>query len=187
MSDQVKLYTVDEFEQFSALPENADRLFELIDGEIVEKVPTEEHSAIAGNIYAALRAFVNPHKLGRVLFEVRHQLPNDADNSRLPDVEFTRAERVKPLVTRGAVTQLPDLAVEVKSHTDRHTAMRRKALYYLDNGLQLVWLVYPDTRRIEVWTNDTSQTLVSGETLDGGDVIPGFTMPVAEVFAEQAI
>ncbi len=187
MSDQVKLHTVDEFERFIDLPENADRLFELIDGEIVEKLPTEEHSSAAGNIYVGLRAFVNPRKLGRVLFEVRHQLPNEDDNSRLPDVEFTRAERVKPLVARGAVPQLPDLAVEVKSPNDRYTTMRRKALYYLDNGVQLVWLVYPETRRIEVWTNETSKTLDMGDVLNGGDVLPGFTMSVEDVFADQPI
>lgn len=185
MTDRAKLYTVDEFEQFIDLPENADRRFELIDGEIVEKLPTEEHSAVAGNIYAALRAFVNPRKMGRVLFEVRHRLPNDHDNSYVPDVEFTRAERVKPLVTQGAVPQLPDLAVEVKSPSDRLPAMRRKALYYLDNGVQLVWLVYPDTQRIEVLGVDTLKTLIMGDVLDGGDVIPGFVMPVESVFADQ--
>ncbi len=184
MTDRAKLYTVDEFEQFIDLPENADRLFELIDGEIAEKVPTEEHSIVAGNIYAALRAFVKPRNLGRVLFEVRHQLTGDTENSRLPDVEFTRAERVQPVVKRGAVPQLPDLAVEVKSPTDRAAVMRRKALYYLENGVQLVCLVYPDTQRIEVLGPDTLKTLIMGDTLDGGDVLPGFTLSVKDVFEE---
>lgn len=185
MSDRAKLYTVDEFEQFIDLPENADRLFELVDGEIVEKLPTEEHSVVAGNIAFALRTFTQPRKLGRVLFEVRHQLLNDDRNSYLPDVEFTRSERKQPIVTQGAVPQLPDLAVEVKSPSDSRAAMRRKAVYYLDNGVSLVWLVYPNTQQIEVWTNENFNTMGVNDTLDGGDVIPGFAMPVADVFADQ--
>ena len=147
-------------------------------------MPTEEHSIVAGNIFAALRAFVKPRNLGRVLFEARHQLIDDTRNSHLPDVEFTRAERVKPVVKRGGIEHLPDLAVEVKSPNDRLAAMRRKAVYYLDNGVSLVWLVYPDTQRIDVWTTETSETLVMGDMLDGGDVLPGFTMSLEDVFAE---
>ena len=186
MSDRIKLYTVEEFEQFIDLPENADRLFELIDGEIVENVPTEEHSVVVGNIAFALQTFTQPRKLGRVLSEVRHQIPGDNHNSYLPDVEFTHANRIKPIVTQGAVPHLPDLAVEVKSPNDSRAALRRKALYYLDNGVQVVWLVYPDTRQIEVWTNEVSKTLAIEDTLDSGAVLPGFTMSVDAVFADQA-
>ena len=107
----------------------------------------------------------------------------DRHNAVLPDVEFTRSARLAPLVTEGAVPHFPDLAVEVKSPDDRAAAMRRKALYYLDNGVQLVWLVYPDTQRIEVWTTETSKTLVTGDFLDGGDVLPGFVMSLEDVFA----
>lgn len=182
MVDQVKLVTVDEFEEYVARSENADRRFELIDGEIVEKVPTEEHSLIAGNLYAALRAFVKPNGLGRVAFEVRHKQPGDFHNARLPDVEFTRKERVQPVVSTGSVAHMPDLAVEVKSPTDSYIDLRKKALYYLENGTQLVWLVYPAKQQIEIWTGDTSKTIGLEDTLDGGDLLPGFLLPVREIF-----
>src|SRR5215207_3862350 len=112
------LTTVEEFEAFISQSENSDRIFELIDGEIVEKMPTEEHSITVGNTYTFLREFVKPRNLGRVAFEVRRQMPDDQHNARLPDVEFTSTERLLPVVRKGAVPQMPDLAVEVKSPND---------------------------------------------------------------------
>ncbi|GEM_PF-3246038 len=104
---QNTLITTAEFDEFIARPENADRLWELIDGKIAQKVPTEEHSLIAGNLFAALREFVRPRDLGRVLFEACHQLPNDNTNARLPDVEFTRKERLLPIAKEGGIRQMP--------------------------------------------------------------------------------
>lgn len=114
------------------------RAYELINGEIVEKVPTEEHSLIAGNIFAGLRAFAKEHNLGRVAFEVRRQIPGDHHNARLPDVEFTSKDRLLPVVREGAVPQMPDLAVEIKSPTDTYIGLREKAIYYLKNRSKLV-------------------------------------------------
>ncbi len=83
--EQTKTYTIEEFERFLALPENADRLFELIDGEIVEKMPTEEHGLIKVNIATELRNFTKPLGLGRVTSEPRaRQTPDNRYNSRLP-------------------------------------------------------------------------------------------------------
>ena len=170
------------FVAFLALPENANRRFELINGEIVEKVLTEEHSLIAGNLYFALRLFVEPKGLGRVLFEVRHQVPGDEHNARLPDVEFTRADRLQPVVTQGAVQQLPDLVVEIQSPEQKPLELREKAIYYLRNGVQLVWIVFPRRREIEVWTQDNVVTLGAEHVLDGGTVLPGFSVPVRDLF-----
>jgi Uma2 family endonuclease len=180
-----KLYTVEEFEQFIAQPDNADRLFELVEGEIVEKVPTELHSLIAGNIYAALREYVKAHGLGRVVFEVRYRLPDDPHNARIPDVSFTRTERLLPVVEQGAVPQMPDLCVEVQSPDDTPKAMRDKAAYYLANGTRLVWLVYPKKRLVEALYPDGEFDIFSnGETVSGGELLPGFGLAVHAVFEE---
>jgi Uma2 family endonuclease len=182
MDVQTRLITVEEFEDFIALDENSDRLFELIDGEIVEKMPTEEHGIVIGNIYRPLWNFAVPRNLGRVNFEVRRRMPDDDHNARLPDVEFTRAERLLPVVSQGAVPHMPDLAVEVKSPDDSKIKMREKALYYLSNGTQLVWLVFPRTRQVEVHTAESIHTFNLGDILDCGDVLPGFTLAVAAIF-----
>lgn len=98
-------YTVEEFEQLFAQAEYGDRLLELIHGEIVEKMPTEEHGVVAGNIFAPLHNFVTPQRIGRVGFEVRHRPPTDAYNSRLPDISFSSVRR--PIVTKGSVPTMP--------------------------------------------------------------------------------
>jgi Uma2 family endonuclease len=173
--------TTTDFERFLQLPENEDRLFELIAGEIVEKMATEEHGVIALNIGALLRAFVKQHSLGRVGVEIRHQLPKDHYNSRLPDVSFTSGTR--SVIRKGGLPQMPDLAVEIQSPDDSIKKMRNKANYYLANGTRLVWLVFPSKRYVEVYQLDSEMEVLFGDDqLDGVDVLPGFTMSVADVF-----
>jgi len=175
--------TADEFERIVDLSENGDRLLELINGEIVEKMPTQEHGTIASNIDFALGLYNRQHKLGRLGVEVRQRLPNDLLNSRMPDISFSTARH--PLVRKGGVPEMPDLAVEIKSPSDSVRKMREKAAYYLENGARLVWLVYPQKRFIEVYSPDADvEILLEGDTLTGGDVLPGFTLLVAEVFAD---
>ncbi|MBI5666412.1 MAG: Uma2 family endonuclease [Chloroflexi bacterium] len=177
-----KLVTVDEFEVFLSQSENAERRFELINGEIVERMPTQLHGVIVGLIMAALINFTRPRKLGWAATEVNHQLPGDEHNSRLPDVSFYLG--MMPLVERGPMTRLPDLVVEVKSPDDNFNKMRAKAAYYLANGTRLVWLVYTEKRLVIVLTKDGEDILTVDDTLDGGEVLPGFTLPVRDIFPE---
>lgn len=180
---QNRLYTVDEFEAFLALPENQERLFELINGEIVEKVPTEEHGIIVLRIGSKLLIFVDLHKLGRVAVEVRHRIPTDDHNARLPDISFRR-DTSTPVVKQGSVPVMPDLAVEVKSPDDGYRELREKADYYLANGSRMVWLVYPEKQLVEVHTLDEVDILTVNDTIDGGDVLPGFVLPVRDIFPD---
>lgn len=181
-----RLYTVDDFDRFLTMPTNQNRLYELIHGEVVEKVPTEEHGIIALNIGAAVRVYVKAHKLGRVGVEIRHRKPGDRYNDRMPDVSF-RADVDNEVVKRGSVPQMPDLAVEVKSPNDNDVELREKAEYYLQNGTRLVWLICPENRIVEVCTASSEEPgaiYIKVETveLDGGEVLPGFTLPVTEIF-----
>ncbi|HLA42557.1 MAG TPA: Uma2 family endonuclease [Aggregatilineales bacterium] len=190
MTDTVifqRIYNVEDFEAFIAQPENAERRFELIQGEIVEKLPTEEHALIAAMISHLLMSHILPNKLGRVGVEPRHHVEGDFHNTRLPDVAFTGVERAQPVVRKGSVPGMPDLAVEIQSPGDRPREMREKADYYLRNGARLVWLVYPDSRSIEVCTRNQSdklelQSLDAEKMLDGGEVIPGFMVQVGRFF-----
>ena len=99
--DKSRLYTVDEFEEFIARPENSDRLFELIEGEIVEKVPALEHGVVLGNIFGPVWNFTRERGIGRVAQDVRHRVPGDEHNARLPDIACY-ADKSKPLISRGA-------------------------------------------------------------------------------------
>lgn len=186
MTVQTRLMTVEEFEQFSDAPENSDRRFELIDGEIVEKMPTEEHAVIAATISGFIWSYLRANELGgRVAVEPRHRVPEDDYNARLPDIAFTSKERALPLVKKGSVPQMPDFAVEIKSPDDSYAKLRKKAAYYLQNGTRLVWLVYPEKRLVEVYRSESnSEILTAEDTLDGGEVLPNFTLPVKDIFVE---
>lgn len=178
-----RLYTAAEFEQIADSAENANRLLELINGEIVEKpMPTEEHSLAAGNLFATLWNWNSRHKSGRVHMEVRYRKPEDEHNARIPDIAFSSARR--PLVKQGSVPDMPDLAVEVLSPHQSLKELREKARYFLASGSKLVWLVIPEKRLIEVYAPDNEQVLNDDDTLSGGEVLPGFEMPVRDVFAD---
>jgi Uma2 family endonuclease len=181
-----KLYTVDEFETFIAQPENQDRRFELRHGEIVEKMtPTEEHGFVATKLTLRGGGFAEKHNLGRWVIETRYRQPEDDHNSRIPDISFTSRARLQPLVRKGAVPQLPDLAIEIKSPDDTYTKMRESAAYYISSGVRMVWLIFPEKQLIEVYQRDHDiQILNMDDTLDGGAVLPGFQVAVRDVFTE---
>jgi Uma2 family endonuclease len=99
----------------------------------------------------------------------------------MPDLSVN--SRHRPVVREGSVPQMPELAIEIKSPTDSIKQMREKAHYYLANGARLVWLVFPNKRYVEVYQLDGEvEVLFGGDLLDGGDVLPGFAMSVADVF-----
>src|SRR4051812_19705973 len=124
MAVSERLYSVEEFDEFNARSENRDRLLELFQGEIIEKMPTQEHDDIALRFGSSLRAFIVPRKLGRVGIEINHRMPNDTRNSLLPDISFVAGQ--KPIVTEGSVPQIPDLAVEIRSPNDSLKSLRDK-------------------------------------------------------------
>lgn len=184
MAIDAKLITIAEFEAFIAKPENSERRFELINGEVIEKMPTEEHGVIASNLHGQLFIYLQQNKIGRLIIEGRFKIPDDEHNARLPDIAFTRAERALPVTKHGAVPQMPDLAVEIKSPTDSVIAMREKALYYLKNGASMVWLVYPEKATVEIHTPEDLRVLASDDHIDGGDVLPGFSLLVSDIFLD---
>jgi Uma2 family endonuclease len=103
----------------------------------------------------------------------------------MPDVGYISKLRMPEKPPRQ-VLMSPDLAVEVKSPTDSIRAVRDKAALYLAHGTQIVWLVFPETQRVEVYTADGEilDVGISG-TLDGGTVLPGFTLEVRRLFASE--
>jgi Uma2 family endonuclease len=183
MALRQRLYNRAEFERFIARPENSQRLFELIEGQIVEKMPTEEHGIIAGIIITAINIYLKQNRIGRAAVEARYRATDDQHNDRLPDVSFT-SDLSQPVTREGAVNRLPDLAVEIKSPGDTFQQMTDTARYYLNNGSRMVWLIYPRQKLVEVLTASDRLLLTSDDTLDGGDVLPGFQLPVKEIFAQ---
>lgn len=175
--------TTADFDAFLARPENEDRLFELIDGEIVEKMPSFGHGMVAAKLVIAVGNYLTQNPIGRISIEAQHQDPADPFNSRLPDVCVVLGKD-KVVVWEGATLYMPDLAIEVKSPRNSLKMLRDKAHYYLAHGAKLVWIILPVPRIIEVYTLDEESVLGVDEMLTGGDVLPGFSIAVRAVFED---
>lgn len=173
--------TVDEYEAFTAQPENADRHFELINGELVEDMPTPEHGLIVQALLLFIGMYLLKNPIGRVFPEVRYRIPGDLDAATIPDVSYIAHPRTYDL--KDVVPFMPDLAVEVQSPGQSKQVLSRKAHYYLAHGCKLVWLIYPDEQIVEVLAEDDRQLLTIDKTLTGSSaVLPGFTLPVRDIF-----
>jgi Uma2 family endonuclease len=173
-----RLYTV---EEFAALPDDG-RFYELVGGRIVEVTPADSlHSAVAVRIGRLLDAFVDDSGAGTVTGEQGGYLLSE-DTVRAPDVAFIRADRQRK--TGPYFEGAPDLAVEVLSPDDAASAVRAKIKDYFAAGARLVWIVDRFQREITVYRTATdAHILTEADTLDGGDVLPGFRVPVRKIFA----
>ncbi len=163
------------------------KLLELYDGVVRE---TERmggrHGEVQLEISSPLHAHVRAHRLGRVYPSDAHFiLFRDPDTVVMPDVAFVRSDRLPPESVRVRFMPLaPDFAVEVLSPTNRIGEIREKIALYQRAGVSLVWLVQPRARTVTVYAaGQEPRTLREGDVLDGGDVIPGFRLPVADIFA----
>ena len=159
---------------------------ELIRGIFCETVSTGiEHGEIAGNFIIGLGTHVKPRKLGRVFgSDSGIRLERGPDTVREPDVGYISAEKL-PLGTRitGYSEVVPDLVVEIVSPSDTIREMYDRACMWLRHGVRLVWVAYPDTRTVDAFRQDGATiTLFEDDTLNGDPVLPGFTLPVREVF-----
>jgi Uma2 family endonuclease len=161
--------------------------FELIEGELREVSPSEGPSSeIALNFVEVLRPYLRAHRLGRLSSEATgYVVARDPDTVLAPDVGFVRLELVADGFPHGTFVPFPpDLAIEVMSPSNRLIEMERKAALYLRGGTRLVWVVRPQTRTVTVYSPMSVKVLEIDDTLSGGDVLPGFSMQVADVFRD---
>jgi Uma2 family endonuclease len=182
MTIRKRLFTVNEFEALINLPENADLRFELIDGEIIEVPSNPYSSAISALIIAAIIAFIKGKDLGYVTGEQGGYIVAGARLA--PDVAYISKKRQKALVREGYNPIAPDLAVEVVSPSDDPEVLEAKLKKYAEANV-VVWVVYPERQVVDVHTpGQRIASLGISDMLSGGDVLPGFTLPVREIFPE---
>lgn len=163
-------------------------LCELVAGEIVrEPAPGEEHGWVAGSLLALLGRFVREHRLGRLYAaETGFVVARDPDTVRAPDAAFVSAERLATTPRRGPYFEgAPDLAVEVLSPGNAPRAMAAKVRDYLSAGARAVWVVDPGPQTVTVHRpGRVPETLSRRDTLGGGSILPGFELPVRQIFEE---
>ena len=172
-------------EELLAMPDDGYR-YELVRGELRKMAPaSNEHGEFAGYIAINLGSHVMQNGLGKIyVADSGFILERDPDSVRAPDVSFVRRERTDTLGRPpGYWPETPTLAIEVISPNDRYTEVNEKVADYLAAGTRMVVVVNPRNRTVNVHTPDNTITLTMGDTLDGGDVVPGWQMPVADIFS----
>jgi len=158
---------------------------ELVDGVLVEKTMGYFESRIAVALIRFLDAFVEEHDLGLVFGEAAtwRILPRQV---RVPDVCFMSWRHFpdRKLPTEPMPKLAPDLAVEVLSKGNRPGEMRRKLRDYFESGVRLVWFIDPRTLTAKAYTSpDDVVEIAADGSLEGGEVLPGFVLPLRQLFA----
>ncbi len=182
-----KLYSVDAFWSLTHHPDNAGKRLELIEGVVVEMAPAGlKHGSIALRLGRLIGNYVDAHQLGyTTAAETGYILGKNADGRdtvRAPDVGFIAADKLQADLPDGFAPVAPDLAVEVVSPGDSASDIHERVSDYLHYGTRVIWVVYPKTKSVVVHTPTNAQTLEANDTLDGGDVLPGFSLPLSAIF-----
>jgi Uma2 family endonuclease len=182
MATQKRLITADELIR---MPEDGCK-YELLGGVLLTMSPPGAwHGAVGGNAYALLWTHVRQHAGGRVFQDIGVFLGHNPDTVRAPDVCYLSAERLPPGgIPRGYLDVVPDLIVEVISPSDRRSEVEEKVLDWLRGGARIVWVIDPDRRTVAIHTPvQAPHILGETETLTADPVLPGFSVPVRDLFA----
>lgn len=174
--------SAEEFERIALLPENADRLLELIDGEITAKISNGYLSWLGVQVAAYLGQYVYQYKLGFLTgADGGYRLGNEC---YLPTSAFISKQK-QPKPSHEYYNSIaPDLVVEILLPSRTLEAIAIKVDNYLRAGV-VVWVVNADTQRVSVHRPDAPPKIYGiNDMLDGGNLLPGFTLPVKDIFAE---
>ena len=153
---------------------------------LAEPRPFPLHAQVQARIIELLTGFVRANGLGQVLGDGGFLLASNPDTVRGPDVAFVTRERWSAVTDRGRFFRgAPDLSVEILSPSNRSGEIHAKVADYLAAGARLVWIVDPKQRTVTIHeTLLAPRRLVARDLLDGGEVLPGFAIPVEAVFEE---
>lgn len=167
---------------------DSDTLFEVVDGEIVEKRMGAYEELLALSLYDILAAFVTPRKLGRPAHEILFNLA-PLNCQRRPDVAFVSKDRWTPGqgdTQTPAWNVVPNLAVEIVSPSNSMNEVRGKVREYFAAGVEIVWVVLPEFDEVHVYDSPRSNRILAFEDeLNGDPVVPGFRLPLADLFADR--
>lgn len=184
MGQKVELRPADHPELFLSHP---DAPYEIEDGQVVE-LPSMGALAVfvANKLLISLTLFLSGRRLGRAVMEAMFIVDPVRDTRRQPDVAFVSYDRWpadRPIPEEGDWEVIPDLAVEVLSPNDATGQVSRKIREYFRYGVRQVWVVNPLERTVAIYTSPVLiKTVSADDELDGGEVLPGFRIPIAPLF-----
>jgi Uma2 family endonuclease len=177
-----KLLTAEEFWE---MPGHEDA--ELIDGEVIPVMPTSfDYGGIAANLITYLKQWIWSGPGGYVGTESGVIVDRNPDRVRGPDVLYVTAEKVATLTTMKGFKQIqPELVAEIISPNESALDVRHKLHDYLKIGTRLVLLIYPDIREVEVHSQGgVARSYGEDDTFEAPDVLPGFSLKVADLFEQ---
>ena len=172
--------TVEEFAQITE-----DGRFDLVGGDVWAFGPNwVSHSMVGTDLLRILFTHVEEHRSGIVLAShVGCQLWPNVATVLCPSIAYISAARVPPRDTDGFFAGAPDIALEVVHFSEQPWQTQMKVGLYLKAGARLVWTIYPLERHVIVYTGDAPPRMLgSTDVLDGGSVLPGFRLPLSEIF-----
>jgi len=161
--------------------------YELVDGELKELNVSYQSSFLAGRVFLHMANFTDANNLGWVTPEGTSYrcFPDDPTRVRRADTAFHRLDRLtrEQATSEGHCTVVPDLVVEVVSPNDLADFVNDKRLEWLEAGAALVWVIYPPAREVHAfWADGSNRVYRLHDELDAEPVIPGFRVPVADLF-----
>jgi Uma2 family endonuclease len=191
MLTEQKLYTADDLWALQQQTEHHGKRYELSEGRLIEKsLNNGEQGEIAATLIGLAGAYVLGNNLGRIYssetgFILSEGNYTESRTVRAPDAAFISYARFPADQPRARkfVPMAPDLAVEVVSPSDSAAEVGDKIFDYLRSGVALIWIVYPGTQTIHAHSQGRMNIFTADDTLDGGDVLPGFRIPVRDIFA----
>ena len=172
-------------EAFMALPDDGHH-YEVINGELIDMGNSGAlHGYVCSLALAALAGYILPKKLG-VILDSSTAFKMKNGNKRSPDIAFFAKERLQGIAVlpSGYLDGAPDLAVEVLSPGNTVEEIDDKLTEYFENGSRLVWVIHPTQHYVLVYRSaqEPDRLLKGKDSLDGEEVIPGFTLAIADLF-----
>jgi Uma2 family endonuclease len=166
-----------------------DILYEVVGGQVLEKTMGSFETGIASILFEILGPFARSHRLGQLFNEMLFRINIAEDLQRRPDVAFVSDARwpINRRPPRDAVWEMvPDLTIEVISKSNSAFDVLKKLHEYFDAGVRRVWVIYPEQAEVYDYSNPKQvQILGVGQELEGGELLPGFRVPVAALFEDD--
>lgn len=171
--------------EFMALNRDGHR-YEIVNGELIDMGNSgAKHGYVCSVLMILLGGYVHIEKLG-AMFDSSTAFKMKSGNKRSPDVSFMAKERLQGLdeLPDGFLEGAPDLAVEILSPSNTVEEIHNKLVEYFDNGSRLVWVINPKEKYVLVYrsSEEPDRLLKSIDSLDGEEIVPGFSLAIAELF-----